>query len=53
LLYIAKYYEVKRGGSAVQTELARFTKQVVTVAQKAVAGQPAPAVNKGETGYAD
>jgi len=37
----------------VQTELARFTKQVVTVAQKAVAGPPAPAVNKGETGYAD
>ena len=37
----------------MQTELARFTKQVVTVAQKAVAGPPAPAVNKGETGYAD
>jgi len=44
---------VKRDGSGGETELARLTKQVVTVAQKAVAGSPAPAVNKGETGYAD
>ena len=35
------------------TELARFTEKVVTVAQKAVVGSPAPAVSKGETGYAD
>ena len=35
------------------TELARFTRKVVSIAQKAVAGPPAPAVNKGETGYAD
>ena len=44
---------MKRGGSVVQTEVARFTKRVVSVAQKAVVGTPAPAVRKGETGYAD
>jgi len=44
---------VKRDGSGVLTELARFTKTVVTVAQKAVVGNPAPAIGKGETGYAD
>ena len=43
---------MKRGGSVVLTKLARFTKKVVTVAQKAVVGAPAPAVNKGESGYA-
>lgn len=37
----------------MQTELARFTKKVVAVAQKSVVGTPAPAVRKGETGYAD
>ena len=44
---------MKRGGSDVHTKLARFTEKVVTVAQKAVVGQPAPAVSKGEHGYAD
>ena len=37
----------------MHTKLARFTKKVVSVAQKAVVGSPAPAVSKGETGYAD
>jgi len=44
---------MKREGSVVQTELARFTRKVVSNAQKAVVGTPAPAVNKGKTGYAD
>jgi hypothetical protein len=44
---------VKREGSVVQTKLARFTKQVVTLAQKAVVGNPRPAVKKGYGGYAD
>ena len=35
------------------TKLARFTKRVVSVAQKAVVGAAAPAVNKGESGYTD
>lgn len=37
----------------MNTELARFTNTVVTFAQKCVVGTPAPAVSKGETGYAD
>lgn len=44
---------MKRGGFGVQTDLARFTQKVVTVAQKAVVGSPGPAINKGECGYAD
>jgi IS5 family transposase len=44
---------VKRVGSGVQTKLARFTKKVVTLAQKAVVGSPRPAVQNGESGYAD
>jgi hypothetical protein len=44
---------VKRVGSVVPTKLARFTKQVVTLAQKAVVGNPKPAVQKGFGGYAD
>jgi len=35
------------------TELARFTRKVVSLAQIAVAGPPAPAVRKGEGGYAN
>jgi len=44
---------VKRVGFAVHTKLARFTKKVVTLAQKAVVGNPKPAVQKGFGGYAD
>lgn len=44
---------MKREGSGVNTELARFAKKIVGNAQKAVVGTPAPAVNKGESGYAD
>jgi IS5 family transposase len=44
---------VKRVGSVVPTKLARFTKQVVSLAQKAVVGNPQPAVQRGEKGYAD
>jgi len=44
---------VKRVGSVVHTKLARFTKQVVTLAQKAVVGTPKPAVQKGFGGYSD
>ena len=35
------------------TEVARFTKKVVTVAQKAVVGAPAPAIRKESGRYAD
>ena len=44
---------MKRAGSVVLTKLARFTRKVVSVAQKAVVGQPAPAFRPGEGGYAD
>jgi IS5 family transposase len=44
---------VKRVEQSVQTKLARFTKQVVTLAQKTVVGNPDPAVQKGSGGYAD
>jgi len=35
------------------SKLARFTSRVVSLAQKAVVGNPAPAFDPGETGYAD
>jgi hypothetical protein len=37
----------------VQTKLARFTKRVVTLAQKAVVGNAKPALQRGDGGYAD
>ena len=37
----------------MQTKLARFAKQVVTLAQKAVVGNPRPALQRGDGGYAD
>ena len=37
----------------MQTKLARFTKQVVTLAQKAVVGNTKPALQRGDGGYAD
>jgi IS5 family transposase len=37
----------------VQSKLARFTKNVVTLAQKAVVGNAKPAVQRGDGGYAD
>ncbi|WP_435347251.1 IS5 family transposase [Haloarchaeobius sp. HRN-SO-5] len=44
---------MKRDGFGVQTKTARFAKTVVTFAQKAVAGEPAPAYRPGQEGYAD
>jgi len=44
---------VKRDGFGVQTKTARFTKRVVSFAQKAVVGDPAPAYRPGKNGYAD
>lgn len=44
---------MKRDESSVQSKLARFTKRVVSLAQKAVVGQPEPAVQRGNGGYAD
>ena len=44
---------MKRDGLDVQTKVARFTRHVVTLAQKAVVGNPRPAVRKGDGGYAD
>ncbi len=44
---------MKRDGFGVLTKTARFTKTVVSFAQKAVAGQPAPAYQPGKQGYAD
>ena len=37
----------------MNSNLARFTKKVVALAQKAVVGNPKPAVQKGFSGYAD
>ena len=37
----------------MQTKIARFTKQVVSLAKKAVAGAPDPAYQPGDGGYAD
>lgn len=44
---------MKRDGFGVLTKTARFSKTVVSFAQKAVAGQPSPAYRPGEEGYAD
>ena len=44
---------MKRDGFSVQTKTARFAETVVSFAQKAVAGEPAPAYRPGEDGYAD
>jgi hypothetical protein len=44
---------VKRDGFAVHTKTSRFTEKVVSLAQKAVVGPPAPAYQPGEEGYAD
>lgn len=44
---------MKRVGLVVLTKLARFTKQVVTLAQKAVVGNAKPALQRGDGGYAD
>ena len=44
---------MKRVGLVVQTKLARFTRKVVTLAQKAVVGNTKPAVQRGNGGYAD
>ncbi|WP_312912845.1 IS5 family transposase [Natronosalvus caseinilyticus] len=37
----------------MQTKIARFTETVVSLAQKAVAGDPGPAYRSGKDGYAD
>ena len=44
---------MKREGEFVSSKLARFTKRVVSLAQKAVAGEPDPAFQPGEGGYAE
>jgi IS5 family transposase len=44
---------VKRVEPSVQTKLARFTRKVVPLTQKTVVGNPDPAVQKGNGGYAD
>jgi len=44
---------VKRDGFVVHTKTSRFTERVVSLAQKAVVGLPAPAYRPGEEGYAD
>jgi IS5 family transposase len=44
---------VKRDDFCVLTKTARFAKTIVSFAQKAVVGQPAPAYRPGEEGYAD
>ena len=44
---------MKRDGFVVHTKTSRFTETVVSLAQKAVAGDPAPAYRPGEEGYAD
>ena len=37
----------------MQTNISRFTRQVVSLSKKAVVGQPAPSYQEGEGGYAD
>lgn len=49
----AKLLGSEPGSSGVLTEIAHIKKEVVTVAQKAVAEASAPAVKEGEGGYAD
>ncbi|MFC6766659.1 IS5 family transposase [Natrinema soli] len=44
---------MKRDGFVVHTKTSRFTEKVVSLAQKAVVGTPAPAYRPGEEGYAD
>lgn len=44
---------MKRARSNVHSELARFTERCVVLSQKAVGNGSAPAVQKGEGGYAD
>jgi IS5 family transposase len=44
---------VKREAQFVSSKLARFTSRVVSLAQKAVVGNPKPAVQRGFGGYAD
>jgi len=44
---------VKRQDEFVSTKLSRFTERVVSLAQKAVVGEPDPAFQEGEDGYAD
>jgi IS5 family transposase len=44
---------VKREDEFVSSKLARFTDRVVSLAQKAVVGKPAPAPQDGDGGYAD
>ena len=44
---------MKRVDSVVSSKLARFTKTVVTLAQKAVVGTPDPAFQPGEKGFSD
>jgi IS5 family transposase len=44
---------VKREKPVVSSKLARFTSRVVSLAQKAVVGDPASAFEPGESGYAD
>jgi len=39
--------------SVVHTKIARFTKKVTTLAQKAVVGNAKPALQRGDGGYAD
>jgi len=44
---------VKRETEFVPTKLARFTGRIVSLAQKAVVGEPDPAYQAGDGGYAD
>jgi IS5 family transposase len=44
---------VKREVSAVHTDISRFTSRLVSLTKKAVVGEPDPAYQEGEGGYAD
>jgi hypothetical protein len=44
---------VKRVDPVVHTKIARFTKKVTTLAQKAVVGNAKPALQRGDGSYAD
>ncbi len=44
---------MKRGDEFVSSKLGRFTDRIVSLAQKAAVGEPAPAFEPGRNGYED
>ena len=51
--YSGKLTPLKPEPNDVPSRLSRFTDRLVTLAKRAVSGDPAPSVKKGDSGYAD